>query len=161
MSLYCEHPLVTPLDTALGTPPAERFFVPAYSTDLRLPPPRPEDRICPPPRPEDRIPFPAPASDAHRLSRPQSLTDPQGPQLQPPYRGDGDRPPAPPRPEDRLRYSVATPDRRRLDLQAALTKAGVAPAAGDAAAVRVLAALDDATVAAVIGWITAAAQGDA
>jgi hypothetical protein len=53
---------------------------------------------------------------------------------------------------------VSTPDRRRLELQAALTAAGVAPRAGDGAAVHKLTQLDDATVDAVIGWIGAAAQ---
>ncbi|MEV0372411.1 hypothetical protein AB0I10_21680 [Streptomyces sp. NPDC050636] len=148
MYLYCEQTL---MDTT------EQLYPPTYPKDLHLPPPRPEDRLCPPPRPEDRIVFPLPSTDGHRLPQPQGLTDPQGPQLQPPY---CDEPlPAPPRAEDRLQYSVATPDRRRLDIQAALTKAGVAPAAGDAAAVRAIAGLDDATVAAVIGWIGAAAQG--
>ncbi|UQA97225.1 hypothetical protein [Streptomyces halobius] len=146
MSLYCEQPLV---DTAEQLPP------PTFP-DVRLPPPRPEDRLCPPPRPEDRLPFPV-AAAGHRVPPPQSLTDPQGPQLQPPYHDE--RLPPLSRPEDRLRSSVATADRRRLDLQAALTKAGVAPAAGDAAAVRALARLDDATVAAVIGWIGTAAEG--
>ncbi|MGW1378900.1 hypothetical protein ACWD6P_32170 [Streptomyces sp. NPDC002446] len=110
--------------------------------DYALAPPRAEDRydtralpldlLLPPPRPEDRV-----------------LSVPAHPD---------DLPLPPPRPEERLQAPVALPDRRRLDVQAALTAAGVAPAAGDQAAVAELAGLSDATVRAVIGWIGAAAQ---
>lgn len=64
---------------------------------------------------------------------------------------------APPRAEDRLPYGMAADDRKRLEVQAALTAAGVAPRAGDYAALRRIAALDDTSVAAVIGWIRTAA----
>lgn len=67
----------------------------------------------------------------------------------------------PPRPEERLRPRMATADRHRLDLQTALTAAGVAPAPGDAAALRALAQLDDATVDTVISWIRAATRAAA
>lgn len=110
--------------------------------DYALAPPRAEDRLdtralpldllLPPPRPEDRVRF--------LPSHPDDLPLP------------------PPRPEERLQAPVALPDRRRLDIQAALTAAGVAPTAGDQAAVAELVGLSDGTVQAVIGWIEAAAQ---
>lgn len=106
-----------------------------------LAPPRAEDRLdtlafpagflVPPPQPEDRLPLSALPED---------------------------RPLPPPHPEERLPAPVARPDGRRLDLQAALTAAGVAPSDGDPAAMAALAALSDATVHTVIGWIEAAAQ---
>ncbi|GAU69695.1 hypothetical protein SSP35_14_00290 [Streptomyces sp. NBRC 110611] len=109
--------------------------------DDQLAPPRAEDRLdtlalpvdllLPPPRPQDRLHFAA---------------DPE----------DGALPP--PRPEERLRAPLALADRRRLDIQAALTAAGVAPAAGDAAAVAELAGLSETTVRAVIDWIESAAE---
>ncbi|MFI6765476.1 hypothetical protein [Streptomyces sp. NPDC050355] len=122
-------------------------YHPAYppygaTPDYALAPPRAEDRLdtralpldllLPPPRPEDRVPV--------LPSHPDDLPLP------------------PPRPEERLQAPVALPDRRRLDLQVALTAAGVAPAAGDQAAVAELAGLSDAAVQAVIGWIEAAAR---
>ncbi|WP_433543710.1 hypothetical protein ACQPZG_00345 (plasmid) [Streptomyces sp. CA-294286] len=42
---------------------------------------------------------------------------------------------------------------RRLDLLAALTRAGVAPAPGDAEALDVLSTLDDSTCAVLLRWI--------
>lgn len=123
--------------------PLDRPTPPPYGAvpDYTLAPPRPEDRLdtlalpldlrLPPPRPEDRVACgPWPADDR----------------------------PVPPRPEERLQGPVALPDHRRLDLQAALTAAGIAPAAGDAVAVTDIAGLGDATVRAVIGWIEAAGR---
>lgn len=115
-----------------------------------LAPPRPEERlgapanpqerpsayradpVLPPPRPEDRLHF-----------------EPLLPQ---------ERPPAPPRPEEQRQGPVAMPDRRRQELQAALTAVGVAPADGDLTALAEIASLGDTTVAAVIGWLGAAAR---
>ncbi|MFH8680540.1 hypothetical protein [Streptomyces lydicus] len=106
-----------------------------------LAPPRAEDRLStlafpvdsllPPPRPEDRLPLEARTED---------------------------RPLLPPGPEERLQGPVALPGRGRPDLPAALAAAGVAPSAGDQAALAELAGLDDTTVRAVIGWIEAAAR---
>ncbi|MGW1029397.1 hypothetical protein ACWD4J_37925 [Streptomyces sp. NPDC002577] len=48
---------------------------------------------------------------------------------------------------------LAAQDQHVVDLHTALTTAGVPPEAGDTAAIHVLAALDDATVHAVIRWV--------
>lgn len=60
-----------------------------------------------------------------------------------PAREPGQRPP----------LALAAADRRRLDLQAALIRAGVAPAPGDLHAVEVLSALDDIVNDTVRRWI--------
>ncbi|MEV6652316.1 hypothetical protein [Streptomyces sp. NPDC051219] len=59
-----------------------------------------------------------------------------------------------PDPAQRLPCPMAASDRRRLDLHAALTAKGVAPLAGDVAAIGVLSELDGTTFAAVLRWIT-------
>lgn len=48
---------------------------------------------------------------------------------------------------------LSASDRHRIDLHAALIAAGVPPMPGDAWAVRQIAALDSATVGAVVAWL--------
>ncbi|MFH8570455.1 hypothetical protein [Streptomyces sp. NPDC017993] len=184
MSTYCEQ---TPLGAAPWTDGAPaRPASTAYraTTDYTLAPPRAEDRLATasfpagylvpavypsrllsPPRPEDRVAAGPHTGDIGRASRPETCRPSTPPpadhryaypehRQQPPRRDDL----APPHPEARRQPPVSTPDRRRLEMQAALTAAGVAPMAGDGAAVHRLAQLDDATVGAVIRWIGAAAQ---
>ncbi|MCB5910717.1 hypothetical protein [Streptomyces pinistramenti] len=115
-------------------PHQQPVHLPAMAVPMPMPHPcAPADELLPPPRPEDRLPT---------VPRPTG-TPPQNPV---------------PRPESRLHAPVSTSDRRRLDLQVALTAAGVAPAPEDAAALRALAGLDDATTTAVINWIGTAAR---
>ncbi|MEV6398988.1 hypothetical protein AB0M39_30115 [Streptomyces sp. NPDC051907] len=61
-----------------------------------------------------------------------------------------------PDPRQRLPFALPAEDRRRLDLHAVLTTAGIAPMPGDAKAIAVLSALDDATVSAVLRWVDSA-----
>ncbi|MCX5134819.1 hypothetical protein OOK06_22355 [Streptomyces sp. NBC_00340] len=58
-----------------------------------------------------------------------------------------------PEPGQRLPLVMAAADRRRLELQAALIRAGVAPAPGDLHAVEELSALDDIVNDTVRRWI--------
>ncbi|WP_407548500.1 hypothetical protein QOM21_04970 [Streptomyces sp. Pv4-95] len=184
MSTYCEQ---TPWGASPWTDDGPARPAPAAyraATDYTLAPPRAEDRLAtasfpagflvppaypdhllPPPRPEDRVAAARHTEAVGRASQPETRGQSGPPpadhryaypeyRQQPPCRDDF----APPRPGAPFQSPVSTPDRRRLELQAALTAAGVAPMAGDGAAVRKLAQLDDATVDAVIDWIGAAAQ---
>ncbi|MFI7102398.1 hypothetical protein ACIBK8_23930 [Streptomyces sp. NPDC050161] len=127
-------PTVVTHQTATRRPQPLPLRLPSVTVPMALARPHTRvDEFLPPPRPEDLLPI------VPRL--PEAPSQDAAPQA-----------------ESRMHTPVSTSDRRRLDLQVALTAAGVAPAPEDAAALRVLADLDDATTTAVINWIGTAAR---
>ncbi|MFB7979913.1 hypothetical protein [Streptomyces vinaceus] len=102
-------------------------------------------------RDSPRVPKPRKALDPYRFPGIRDVEETD-------WKGD-DRVMGPvpiPDPQEQPRGRIGSEHYRRLELHAALTAAGIPPAAGDLHAIAVVSALDDTTNAAVRRWIAGA-----